>query len=104
MSWYHFIAYFLGGVFIVNSLPHYIMGTSGRMFPTPFGNPPGVGESSSMTNVIWGIANLVVGLTFLQAGDFRLGYNWTTLPFAVGFAFMSIMLVKHFGKLYSPQD
>ena len=38
--WYHFVAYFFGGVFLANALPHLINGMSGNPFQSPFASPP----------------------------------------------------------------
>ena len=35
MRWYQYIAYFFGGAFLVNSVPHFTNGVSGRSFATP---------------------------------------------------------------------
>ena len=64
MKWYHYIAYFFGGVFLVNSVPHFTNGVSGRAFPSPFASPPGQGLSPAWVNVLWGLFNLLVGLVF----------------------------------------
>ena len=60
--WYHYIAYFFGGAFLANTIPHLVNGISGSPFQSPFASPPGEGLSSSMVNVLWGMFNLVVGL------------------------------------------
>ena len=54
MHWYMWVAYFLGGAFLVNAVPHFTNGVSGRAFPTPFASPPGKGQSSATVNVLWG--------------------------------------------------
>src|SRR5579864_5833078 len=61
MRWYHYVAYFFGGAFLANTLPHLGNGISGHAFQSPFASPPGVGLSSSMVNVLWGFFNLAVG-------------------------------------------
>ena len=65
IKWYLFILAFFAGVFLVNSLPHFINGISGNHFPTPFANPPGKGLSSSTLNVIWGGTMFLTGFVFL---------------------------------------
>jgi hypothetical protein len=30
MRWYHIVAYFFGGAFFVNAIPHFANGVSGR--------------------------------------------------------------------------
>lgn len=34
MRWYFFVSYFFGGAFLVNAVPHFVNGVSGRSFPT----------------------------------------------------------------------
>jgi len=41
MRWYHYVAYFFGGVFLSNALPHLGNGISGHAFQSPFASPPG---------------------------------------------------------------
>jgi len=48
MRWYFYVSYFFGGVFLVNAVPHFVNGVSGRSFPTPFASPPGKGKSSPL--------------------------------------------------------
>jgi len=98
MPFLHLVAWFFGGAFLANAVPHFVMGTIGRPFPTPFASPPGKGESSPMVNVLWGFANLVAGLAFVRAGD-----EWR--PFAVsgaatgaGFLLMAIFVAVHFSR------
>src|SRR3546814_19736715 len=35
------LTYFFAGAFLVNGVPHFVQGVSGRGFPRPFANPPG---------------------------------------------------------------
>ena len=102
MSWYHYIAYFFAGALIANSVPHYVMGATGRKFPTPFSVPPGTGESTAMINIVWALGNFFVGYLLLQVGNFSVSAGWPVLTSFVGAAAMSIMLAKHFGSVYSP--
>ena len=60
MRWYHYVAYFFGGIFLANALPHLGNGISGHAFQSPFASPPGVGLSSSVVNVVWGLFNLAL--------------------------------------------
>ena len=102
MSWYDPVAYFFAGAFLANAVPHYVRGVTGRQFPTPFAVPPGVGESSPLTNVVWGIANLIAAFLLLQVGEFSFGFTWSMLATGVGFVAMSVLLVRRFGQLYTP--
>lgn len=101
MAWYYFAAYFFAGVFLTNGIPHFVMGTAGRKFPTPFATPPGKGESSAMLNMFWGFANFIVGFLLLHTGTFVYGLTLPTLVFCAGILFMGCMLAKHFGAVYS---
>jgi hypothetical protein len=60
MPW-DLIAYFFGGAFLVNAIPHFVNGVSGRSFPSPFASPSGRGQSSPTVNVLWGTVNAIAG-------------------------------------------
>jgi hypothetical protein len=53
MRWLALLAYFWGGVFLANAIPHFVSGTMGRPFQSPFAKPPGQVLSSSTVNVFW---------------------------------------------------
>ena len=61
MRWYYYVAYFFGGAFIANFVPHFVNGISGNPFQSPFASPPGQGLSSSTVNVLWWLLNLLIG-------------------------------------------
>jgi len=104
MSWYFFVAYFFGGVFLVNAVPHFVSGACGRSFPSPFSSPPGKGKSSPMLNVLWGTFNFVIGyLLVCRVGDFRLRRTPDVVMLGAGGLVMAIMLASHFGSLYRDQ-
>jgi hypothetical protein len=101
MRWYHYIAYFFGGAFLANSLPHLINGISGNPFQSPFASPPGQGLSSSTVNVLWGLFNLAVGyLLVSRVGSFNPRKTLHVLPVFVGILLMSLMLAKAFGRFH----
>jgi hypothetical protein len=101
MRWYHDLAYFFGGAFLANSIPHLGNGVSGHAFQSPFANPPGVGLSSSTVNVLWGILNLAIAyLLICRVGNFELRKTRHVLPFAAGILVMSLMLARTFGRLH----
>ena len=52
MRWSHHIAYFFGGAFFTNAIPHFVSGVTGHPFQSPFASPPGQGLSSAMVNVL----------------------------------------------------
>jgi hypothetical protein len=99
--WYHYIAYFFGGAFLANALPHLGNGVSGHAFQSPFASPPGVGMSSAMINVLWGFFNLVVGyLLVCRVGAFDLRNTRHALVLGMGILIMSIMLARSFARFH----
>jgi hypothetical protein len=105
MPWYGYAIHFLAGAFLCNAVPHFVAGVSGAKFQSPFANPPGVGLSSPLVNVLWGFANLVVGylllLTFMHTGEAR---SYADLgAIAGGVLVMGAMLARHFGKVRGNQ-
>ena len=100
MVWYHYLAYFAAGAFFANGVPHFVNGISGNRFQSPFASPPGVGQSSALVNVIWGMANFVFGYLLLYgAGSFKTGLTLDALLFGLGFGLMAITLAWHFGRV-----
>ena len=100
MPWYFYLLEFLSGAFLANGVPHFVQGISGEPFQSPFAKPPGVGESSPLSNVLWGFGNLVVGalllVYFFPAGAMP-AVGWAV--FALGALVMSVQLASHFGKV-----
>ena len=71
MAWLDYLAYFAGGMFLANAVPHFVHGVSGKPFQSPFARPRGVGLSSSVVNMAWALANLViVWLLLARVGSF----------------------------------
>ena len=66
MIWYIDALEFVMGLLFANAVPHFVQGISGHRFQTPFASPPGIGESSALVNVLWGLANFVVGLVLFR--------------------------------------
>jgi len=101
MRWYHYVAYFLGGAFLANTLPHLGNGISGHAFQTPFASPPGEGLSSSTVNVAWGLFNLVVGYVLVcRVGSFDLRKNQHVLVLGAGILLISLMGARGFGRFH----
>jgi hypothetical protein len=101
MRWYTYLAYFFGGAFLVNAIPHSVSGVRGRAFPSPFASPPGQGESSALVNVLWGTFNLVVGyLLVARVGNFELRRTRDALVVGAGGLLMAVLLTQVFGRLY----
>ena len=101
MKWYHYVACLFAGIFLTNFVPHFIHGVSGDSFPSPFANPPGKGLSTPFINVLWGLANLVVGYVLFRVGKVSHTNKWSLFTFFVGVALMSISLSFQFvGKMH----
>jgi hypothetical protein len=101
MQWYDYLAYFFGGAFLANTLPHLINGVSGRPFQSPFAKPPGKGLSSSTTNVLWGFFNLIVAyLLILRVGNFSIRDIGQVAAVGAGVLTMSVMLARTFGRFH----
>ncbi len=101
MMWQHDLAYFFGGVFLANAVPHYVSGVMGRAFQSPFASPPGKGLSSSTVNVLWGFANVVIayGLVF-RIGQFDLRAADQIASFGAGILLMGVMAARTFGRFH----
>ena len=65
MSWYFYVLEFVSGLLLTNGVPHFVEGVCGNRFQSPFGYPPGIGESSPLSNTLWGFANLAAGFVLL---------------------------------------
>lgn len=101
MRWYHHVAYFFGGAFIANAIPHLVQGMSGNPFQSPFASPPGVGLSSAPVNVLWGGFNLAVGYVLVgRVGPFELRRSRNALVLGLGFLLMALLLAYKLGKLH----
>jgi hypothetical protein len=101
MRWYHYLAYFFGGIFLANALPHFGNGISGHGFQSPFASPPGVGLSSSTVNVLWGFFNLTIGyLLVCRVGSFDLRKTSHVLALGAGILAMSLNLAHYFGRFH----
>ncbi|MBE1160921.1 hypothetical protein IGX34_11010 [Dyella sp. 7MK23] len=99
MNWLHELAYFFGGVFFANALPHFISGTMGKPFQSPFAHPRGEGLSSSTVNALWGFANFVAAyLLLVQVGEFDLHRAAPMIAFGLGALLLAMMMARHFGR------
>jgi hypothetical protein len=95
------IAYFFGGAFLANTIPHLVSGVTGRPFQTPFATPSGEGLSSSTVNVLWGFFNLVAGYLLLcRVGDFDLHDIADVAAAMLGGLLMSLFAARHFGRFH----
>jgi ABC-type cobalamin transport system permease subunit len=103
MAWYVCIAWFFAGAFLANAIPHTVQGICGNRFQTPFASPRGVGESSAIVNVIWGLANFAIGGVLLHVFfPPELPPPWPLCAAAlIGALAMALWLASHFGKVRS---
>ena len=101
MRWYHYVAYFFGGAFLTNAIPHFVSGVTGHPFQSPFASPPGEGLSSSTVNVLWGFFNLSVGYVLVcRVGAFELRRTRHVLVLGLGVLLMAVMLSRAFGRFH----
>ena len=101
MEWINDFAYFWGGAFLTNAIPHFVSGLMGRPFQSPFAKPPGQGLSSSSVNVLWGFFNIVIGyLLIVQVGKFDLHSAQHVLAMGLGILLMSLIGARSFGRFH----
>lgn len=81
---------------MINAVPHGVSGLQGRAFPSPFGDPPGVGASPPLVNVGWSGVNLVAGWLLLRRGIRSTGEG---VAAAIGAGTLAIVLSYHFGDV-----
>jgi hypothetical protein len=99
------VAYFFGGIFLANAIPHLVSGQLGRPFQTPFAKPPGEGLSSSRVNVLWGSLNLAVAYGLLcQVGQFDLRNLAHVGAAGLGALLISLFAAGHFGRFHGGNE
>jgi hypothetical protein len=99
MPWLSLLAYFVGGVFLANAIPHVVSGVTGRPFQSPFAKPRGEGLSSSTVNVVWGFFNLVIGYVLVcRVGDFDFRNMADVAAFGAGAFLIAMFLARQFGR------
>ncbi len=102
MPWYFYVLEFLSGLLLTNGVPHFVQGVSGSPFQSPFASPPGVGESSPLSNALWGFANLAGGfvlLWFFRPQGSRAVVGWIVV--GLGALLAAVQLSTYFGKVRS---
>jgi hypothetical protein len=99
--WFHLVAWFFGGAFLTNAIPHLVSGISGSPFQSPFASPPGEGLSSAMVNVLWGMFNLVIGYVLVvRVGRFDLRQTKHVVVLGMGILVIAIMSAHGFGRFH----
>jgi hypothetical protein len=102
MAWYVFVAHFLGGAFLANTLPHLVAGVAGQPLQTPFASPPFRGLSSPQVNIAWALANLAFAYLLLaqvEPLDVR-NLSEAGVSF-LGFAAMAFQCSRSFSRVRS---
>jgi hypothetical protein len=95
------VAFFFGGAFLTNALPHLISGLMGRPFQSPFAKPPGEGLSSSTVNVLWGFFNLALAYALLgRVADFDLHSTADVAAAGLGALAIGLFSARHFGRFH----
>jgi hypothetical protein len=101
MEWIYYISYFFGGAFLTNAIPHFVSGTMGRPFQSPFAKPPGEGLSSSAVNVLWGSFNIAVGYVLvLRVGAFDVRSTGDVLAAGLGAILLALLTARAFGRFH----
>jgi hypothetical protein len=101
MNWLYLVSYFLGGVFLSNSIPHIASGSMGRAFQSPFAKPSGEGLSSSTVNVAWGMLNLAIAYVLVcRVGNFSLHSTADMATLGLGFLLIGLFSARHFGRFH----
>jgi hypothetical protein len=96
-----FVSYFFGGAFLANAAPHFVSGTCGRPFQSPFAKPPGEGLSSSTVNLLWGAFNIAVGCALvLRVGAFNVRDTGHVLAAGLGALLMAVASARGFGRFH----
>jgi len=95
MKWSSIVGYFFAGATLTNGMPHLIIALTGRRNLTPFGR-----DSSASVNLLWGLANFIVGYLLMRYADREAqaqanAKTWL-VPYEAGRVFWS-----SFGLLYS---
>jgi hypothetical protein len=105
VEWQSYVCYFFAGVFLVNSVPHFTNGVSGRWVPTPFAPMVGKRQSSPTVNVLWGTLNLVIGCVLVgRLGEFHLHRISQVLALGAGGLLMAVFLSRLFERIYGGQQ
>jgi hypothetical protein len=83
MKWFHYVACFLAGVFLIHILPHLLNGFS-------------------LVNVLGVLVSLVVGCLLLWVGRFSLRNPWAILLVVLGMASVLIFTALHPHQPHAP--
>ena len=105
MNWLDLVAYFFGGAFLTNAIPHVVAGMMGEPFQSPFAKPPGEGLSSSTVNIVWGFFNLFVGYLLVgRVGEFGLRTTSHVAALFLGGLLLGVLLARRFGRFHGGNE
>jgi len=99
MKWYHYLVGVAAGFCFGNAISHLVVGVIGQPFPSPFGDPPTIGLSSPLVNVLWGLANVVLGYVLMRVSKLSVSHSLSMIALFVGFAGVTIYSSVHFGAV-----
>jgi hypothetical protein len=96
MSWIHHFAWFFGGAFLVNALPHLIGGMTGSAFQTPFIQTCARWRVGPMLNLVWGWFNFAVAYLLIDwVGTFDLRATDHAYTLAAGMLAAALWLARY---------
>jgi hypothetical protein len=105
MSWQIHIAYFFGGAFLANALPHLLAGVSGTKLQSPFASPPFKGLSSPVVNVAWSLVNLAAAyLLLVPVGELDVMRLSDVGVCFLGFSAMAFQCARSLGRIRTGND
>ncbi|MFJ3385247.1 MULTISPECIES: hypothetical protein [unclassified Curtobacterium] len=81
------VLFAVAGLALLNGMPHFVAGSAGLVFRTPFGR-----YSSARTNVVWGMANFVIAIGLLFGRTAVVGPTSGDIVWFVVGALVSILL------------
>jgi hypothetical protein len=98
------VRYFLAGVLLTNSMPHFAISLTGRRNMTPFGP-----NSSAEVNLLWGVLNLLSGLFLIRSTDRKTqadpsAHQWLMALLAGGLFWSVFMVVMEASGFTHQQD
>lgn len=81
------IWYFLMGALLGNGVPHFVFGSAGKIFRSPFGQ-----KSKPKVNILWGLSNFVLA-TIIAIGlvAFNLYSGYALAALLIGFWLTMLM-------------
>lgn len=95
----HHLAAASAGAISANVVPHLAHGVTGKAFPTPFADPPGVGDSSPVLNLVWAGMNAAGVAAVVFAQRRRVSTPAFAISYAVGAAVAALGLRSYFGRV-----